>query len=52
MTNNQALKILKQYNLWRRDKNDINKQKMPNPTDIGDAIDVAIKLLKIKTNDK
>ena len=42
MNKNEALKILKHYNLWRRDKNEINQYEMPNPTDIGLAIDIAI----------
>lgn len=41
-----ALDVLIKYNLWRRDNNIPNKYDMPNPTDIGKAIDVAISVLK------
>ncbi len=38
MTHKQAIKILKQFNKWRRG----GKGKMPNPKAIGLAIDAAI----------
>lgn len=46
MTKDEALILLKQYNAWRRDKNDINQHEMPNPTLLGLAIDHAIKALE------
>lgn len=46
MTKNEALKILRQYNEWRRDKNNINQHEMPNPILVGLAIDHAIEALE------
>lgn len=37
-----ALKTLVQFNAWRRDNHIPNHYDMPNPTDIGKAIDLAI----------
>ena len=48
MTPNQALEILKQYNDWRRDENMPNSREMPDPTEIGKAIDVAIRVLEAR----
>lgn len=45
-----ALDLLIKFNLWRRDNNIPNQYDMPNPTDIGKAIDVAIKLLDSTVN--
>lgn len=42
MTNEEALKILKDHNAWRRDNGDTAKVVMHNPKVIGEAIDVAI----------
>lgn len=46
------LKTLTDYNNWRRDDNVPNKYEMPNPRDVGMAVDMAIKLIKqtIKQN--
>ena len=33
----EAVELLKKYNLWRRDNNQVHE--MPNPTQIGIAID-------------
>lgn len=41
-----ALKTLKEYNAWSRDRNDINSHPMPDPTLIGLAIDYAIEALE------
>lgn len=41
-TYEQALKTLVQYNAWRRDDHVPNHYKMPNPTEIGKAVDLAI----------
>lgn len=38
----KALKLLVQYNAWRRDDHIPNHYNMPNPTDLGKAIDLAI----------
>ncbi len=35
---------LKRYNAWRRD--DLGRLPLPDPTDIGDAIDTAVRLLR------
>lgn len=42
MTREEARDLLEWYNLWRRDDNVPNKYEMPNPKEIGIAIDVAI----------
>jgi len=42
---NEAIKILKEYNEWRRGSEIIE---MPNPKKIGIAIDVVIKKLEKK----
>lgn len=50
MTINKALKVLKAYNLWRRDND--GKYEMPHPAELGKAVDVAIKeLTKIVKNE-
>lgn len=46
MTSQQAIAVLKQYNAWRRDEAIPNSIEMPDPTDIGKAIDVAIRVLE------
>ena len=48
MTTQQSLDILKRYNAWRRDENIPNSHDMPHPTDIGKAIDVAIRALEAR----
>ena len=48
MTSQQALAILKQYNAWRRDETIPNSHEMPNPTDVGQALDVAIRVLEAR----
>ena len=48
MTTKQAIEILKQYNAWRRDEAIPNSHEMPNPTEIGKAIDVAIRVLEAR----
>jgi hypothetical protein len=52
MTTNKALEVLIHLNKWRRN-NDENKDiEMPNPAQIGIAIDKAIKILTKKVNKK
>ena len=46
MTPQKDLAILKQYNAWRRGEDD--SIEMPDPTDIGKAIDVAIRVLEAR----
>lgn len=47
MTQEEAFKILSQYQMWRRYDGPIGKgPDMPNPTDIGKAIDVALGTLE------
>ena len=48
MSPKQSLKILKQYNAWRRDEAIPNSIEMPDPNDIGKAIDVAIRVLEAR----
>ena len=46
MSITRAIEILTQLNLWRRDNNVPNAQEMPDPKDIGLAIDKAIETMK------
>lgn len=48
MDTQTAAKILEHFNLWRRDDNIPNQYEMPNPFDIGIAIDLAVEVLKQK----
>ena len=41
----EARDLLDHFNKWRRDDNVPNSYEMPNPTDIGKAIDTAIEAL-------
>lgn len=45
MTTAEAVEILKQFNLWRRDREMPNSQEMPDPKKIGIAIDMFIDAL-------
>lgn len=42
----EAIKVLHDYNKWRRDKHIPNKYPMPHPKRIGEAIDCAIHNLR------
>lgn len=42
----EAIEILTQYNLWRRDDNVPNSQEMPDPKKPGIAIDKALDAMK------
>ena len=42
----EAIEILTQYNLWRRDDNVPNSQEMPDPKNLGIAIDKALDAMK------
>tara|TARA_R110000744_G_scaffold152955_3_gene267236 strand:- start:1256 stop:1417 length:162 start_codon:yes stop_codon:yes gene_type:complete len=46
MDNNKALEILKLHNTWRRDSSVPPLTEMVNPTELGKAIDVAIKVME------
>ena len=47
MTVNAALKILVAHNKWRRDLGDVQVfANLQTPKDIGDAIDIAVKVLR------
>lgn len=46
MTVKEALQTLIDYNNWRRDNEVPSKYKMPDPSKIGEAIDVAIYILE------
>ena len=48
MTYEEARDMLVYYNMWRRDDHVPNSYKQPNPTEIGVAIDTAIKCLSEK----
>ena len=50
MTSDQVVAILKHYNAWRRD--DEGAVEMPEPRDIGEAIDAAIHLLSSRKSAK
>ena len=41
----QTAELLAAYNLWRRDKSDVNTHVMPDPKLIGGAIDNAVEYL-------
>lgn len=41
----EARNILIQLNLWRRDNNVPNSHEMPNPTEVGLAIDRAVEAI-------
>ena len=45
MTIEEARDLLVHFNKWRRDDHIPNKYDMPNPKDIGVAIDVAVSVL-------
>lgn len=42
MTTQEAIEILKQFNAWRRDLNTPNSHEMPNPKEVGIAIDTIV----------
>lgn len=46
MSFQEAIEILTQYNLWRRDDKIPNSQKMPDPKQVGIAIDKAVEAMK------
>lgn len=47
MNREQAIKVLEEYQVWRRYNGPIGEgPEMPNPFTIGEAIDFAIKILK------
>lgn len=46
MSIQEAMEILTQFNLWRRDDNVPNSQEMPDPKKIGIAIDKALDVMK------
>lgn len=52
MTNEEARDLLIYYNKWRRDDNVPNQYEMPNPTEVGIAIDIAIDVLNYWINRK
>jgi len=53
MTKDKAIEILKNHNLWRRNRDDINPYEMTNPTELGIAIDYVVELLeKLKPTKK
>lgn len=45
MNYDKARQILAQYNLWRRDEHIPNSHQMPNPAELGEAIDTAVSAL-------
>ena len=45
MTIAKALEILTQHNAWRRNQDDVNPIEMVNPTELGEALEVAIRVL-------
>lgn len=46
MTREEARDLLIRFNLWRRDDHIPNSYEMPNPKEVGIAIDIAIDALK------
>jgi len=51
MTKDEALKILKHHNLWRRNQDDVNPYEMGNPTELGKAIDYVVEALEQPAQD-
>lgn len=47
MNREKALKTLRHYNKWRRDNHIPNNIPMPDPKEVGEAIDVAIRALRM-----
>lgn len=47
MTPQEAIEILKQFNAWRRDLNTPNSHDMPDPKEVGIAIDTALSRMLI-----
>ncbi|CAB4131995.1 hypothetical protein UFOVP138_5 [uncultured Caudovirales phage] len=46
MTIGKALEILTQHNAWRRNQDDINPIEMVNPTELGEALEIAIAVMQ------
>lgn len=46
MSLDQAIAILEKHQLWRRDNSVPPKTQMQNPKEIGEALDIAIHLMK------
>ena len=46
MNTNEAQQVLTEFNAWRRYKGIVDGPDCPDPKDIGEAIDVAIAILK------
>jgi hypothetical protein len=46
MDKKEAVTILKNHNLWRRNQDDVNPYEMGNPTELGKAIDYAVEALE------
>jgi len=46
MNLDQAIKTLEAHNQWRRDRSDVNRHEMQNPTELGIAIDVVLRAAK------
>jgi hypothetical protein len=42
----EAIKILENHNLWRRDRSEEQELKMTNPTELGIAIDTVVNYFK------
>lgn len=47
METSKAIEVLKQLNEYRRDSNVPPKVEMPDPKEIGEAIDVAVEVLEV-----
>lgn len=47
MSIQEAIEILTQFNFWRRDDNLPNSQEIPNPKEVGIAIDKAVDTMKM-----
>ena len=51
MTPQEAGEILDQYNIWRRNDDDVNPHAMPDTRELGKAIEVAVNILKAPANE-
>ena len=49
MTTENAIKLVEHYNNWRREEDFPSKLVMPNPTQLGIALEILIKVAKDST---
>jgi hypothetical protein len=52
MNKDEALEILKQHNLWRRNQDDVNPYEMCDPKELGEAIDCVVEALQSEASEQ